>query len=144
MKIRCKLIRKDGSHVELGGTQYHFAPNDQGDHVADVTDSKHIQRFLEISEGYEIYDPQERAALESEANELSELEQKVPTSVAQYDTWTREDLAAEHERIFGKAASPLTKHETLVRKLTAHAVEKAAARPVAPENAAAQPAAPAE
>lgn len=124
MKIRCKIIRPGGSHIELWGTTYHFAPNERNDHVAEVKDEKHIARFLEIKEGYEIYDPKERAALESEANELTELEQAVPPAVAEYSNWTRDELSAEYQRIFGKAASPLTKHETLVRKLTAHALER--------------------
>lgn len=52
MKIECKLQRKGGSHIEIGGTTYHFAPQEDGRHVAEVTNERHIERFLSIPEGY--------------------------------------------------------------------------------------------
>lgn len=55
MFIKCKLNREGGTKIELDGTEYHFAPNAASDHVAKVTNSKHIKRFLEISEAYEEY-----------------------------------------------------------------------------------------
>jgi hypothetical protein len=55
MKIECILKRPGGTHAEIGGITYHFAPNSDGAHVADVTDNKHIQRFFGIPEGYRIY-----------------------------------------------------------------------------------------
>ena len=54
MKIECLLRRSGGSHVSLGGTEYHFAPDTDGRHVADVADEDHIDRFLSIPEGYRL------------------------------------------------------------------------------------------
>ena len=53
MLIKCKLKREGGSRIKIGGEEYHFAPDDNGDHVAEVTNEAHANRFLEISEAYE-------------------------------------------------------------------------------------------
>lgn len=53
MKIKCKQIRDGGTKVPMGKKEYHFAPDENGDHVADVTNKAHIDRFLAITEGYE-------------------------------------------------------------------------------------------
>ena len=53
MLIKCKLKREGGSKIKIGGEEYHFAPDDNGDHVAEVTNEAHANRFLEISEAYE-------------------------------------------------------------------------------------------
>ena len=53
MLIKCKLKREGGSKIKIGGVEYHFAPDDNGDHVAEVTNEAHANRFLEISEAYE-------------------------------------------------------------------------------------------
>ena len=53
MLIKCKLNREGGSKIKIGGEEYHFAPDDNGDHVAEVTNEAHANRFLEISEAYE-------------------------------------------------------------------------------------------
>ena len=55
MKIQLLLKRDGGSKIELGGKEYHFVPNDDGAHVAEVTDPAAIGRFLSISEHYKIY-----------------------------------------------------------------------------------------
>jgi hypothetical protein len=54
MKIQCILKRTGGSHIELGGTNYHFAPQEDGRHIAEVTDEAHISRFLSIPEAYRV------------------------------------------------------------------------------------------
>ena len=57
MKIRCKLERAGGSHVTIGGKEYHFKPQGPGGpHIAEVTDKEHIGRLLSITEGYEVHD----------------------------------------------------------------------------------------
>lgn len=72
MKIECILKRQGGTHVDMGGVVYHFAPQPDGAHVADIEDNAHIQRFLGIPEGYRIYvepqaeDDHERQALVEE------------------------------------------------------------------------------
>lgn len=55
MQIKSILQREGGTHIDMGGTVYHFAPNDAGDHVAEVSDDDHIERFLSITEGFEEY-----------------------------------------------------------------------------------------
>lgn len=55
MLIQCKIPRKGGTIVTLGTRKYHFKANDEGDHVAEVTDPTDIDRLLAISEGYSVY-----------------------------------------------------------------------------------------
>lgn len=55
MKIECLRKRPKGSVVTIGTETYHFKPEvdgTDGPHVADVTIKAHINRFLEIKEGY--------------------------------------------------------------------------------------------
>ncbi len=59
--IECKLHREGGSHVELGGIDYHFKPNEFGHHVADVADDDHADRLLSITEAYRLYRPNKAA-----------------------------------------------------------------------------------
>jgi hypothetical protein len=54
MKIQCILKREGGTHIELRGTHYHFAPQADGRHVAEVTDEAHISRLLSIPEAYRV------------------------------------------------------------------------------------------
>ena len=61
MLIKCKLKREGGSKIKIGGEEYHFAPDDNGDHVAEVTNKEHANRFLEISEAYEAVGAKKRA-----------------------------------------------------------------------------------
>lgn len=62
MKIECKIQRKGGTHVDMGTAKYHFAPQDDGAHVAEVLDEAHQDRFLSITEGYRLYRPGQPAA----------------------------------------------------------------------------------
>lgn len=55
MKIECKLKRAGGTHVDMGTAKYHFAPLEDGAHVANVEDEAHEARFLSISEAYRVY-----------------------------------------------------------------------------------------
>ena len=64
MKIECILQRKGGTHVEMPGKSYHFAPQDDGRHVAEVTNESHIERFLSIREAYRIMRSPGAAAVE--------------------------------------------------------------------------------
>lgn len=57
MKIECKLHREGGTKAEIDGTEYHFAPQDDGAHVAFVANERHQDRFLSISEAYRLYRP---------------------------------------------------------------------------------------
>lgn len=55
MDIECKLIREGGTRVTIGETEYHFAPRDDGAHVATVEDEEHQDTFLAIPEAYGLY-----------------------------------------------------------------------------------------
>ena len=55
MNIECILQRKGGTVVEMPGKTYHFAPQEDGKHVAEVTIEAHIERFLSIPEAYRIH-----------------------------------------------------------------------------------------
>ena len=55
MQIKTTGIAEGGATHEVGGVYYHFAPNKDGDHVAEVTDPAHIARFLSITDGFERY-----------------------------------------------------------------------------------------
>lgn len=57
MEIECILKREGGTVASIDGVSYHFKPNANGAHVAEVKDNKHIARFLGIPEGYAIYEP---------------------------------------------------------------------------------------
>ena len=52
MKIECLIRREGGSFVGVGGVEYHFAPQPDGRHVAEVEDDKSIAILLAITEGY--------------------------------------------------------------------------------------------
>lgn len=55
MLIQSILIREGGSHVELDGVTYHFAPIPTGEHVAEVESDDHIDRLLAIPEGFRVF-----------------------------------------------------------------------------------------
>lgn len=55
MKLECILIREGGTFVNLGEATYHFAPQEDGRHVAEVNNEAHIERLLQIPEAYRIY-----------------------------------------------------------------------------------------
>lgn len=55
MDIECKLKREGGTRAAIDKTEYHFAPRDDGAHVAFVADEAHADRFLAIPEAYKVY-----------------------------------------------------------------------------------------
>lgn len=52
--IHSILYRKGGTHVTLDGTKYHFIDDDKGRQVAPVANPDHVERFLQIPEGYKL------------------------------------------------------------------------------------------
>lgn len=56
MKIESIIKRDPPTEVVLGDTTYKFQPDDQGRHVAEVTDKHHIARLLSIVEGFQLAD----------------------------------------------------------------------------------------
>ena len=57
MKIESILKRPGGTKVTMGDSLYHFAPNEQDQHVAEVENPDHAKVFLNITEGYRSLDP---------------------------------------------------------------------------------------
>lgn len=55
VNIECKLHRPGGTRAEIGGIEYHFAPQPDGAHVAGVADEAHVARFLSIPDAYRLY-----------------------------------------------------------------------------------------
>lgn len=56
MLIQCLIKRIGGTRAEIDDKQYHFKPNELGDHVCEVADNKHVQRFLKVDDAYTIYE----------------------------------------------------------------------------------------
>ena len=52
--IESLIKRPGGSKIPMGSMTYHFTPDDLGRHVATVSDTDHIARFLQISEGFRL------------------------------------------------------------------------------------------
>lgn len=56
MQVVSKIKRDGGTQIELHGKSYHFVPNEDGDHVAIVTDPVALNRLVnEIPTGYALY-----------------------------------------------------------------------------------------
>lgn len=52
MIIESIIKREHGSTVVLDDKTYKFQPNEDGRHVAEVTEKAHIERLLSITEGF--------------------------------------------------------------------------------------------
>lgn len=115
MKIECILKRQGGTRAEIGGIEYHFAPQADGAHVADVKDKAHIARFLSMPEGYAVYDPDgaasepepDGAALDGDTNGDGQID----------EAEERAQLVAAYEAKFGKKPSARMGLDTLRQKL---------------------------
>lgn len=95
MLIECILRRTGGTHVDLGSAIYHFAPDEAGRHVADVTDDDHIDRLLAIPEGYRR--ARTITAVSSTVSSAPSVEEDAGADVS-----AAEDLAAEYTRLTGQ------------------------------------------
>lgn len=104
--IECKLIRKGGTHVDIDGIDYHFAPLSDGAHVCNVENEEHVERFLSIREGYRLYCGEGKPDADPEGPE----DQAAPDAPA---TSERSALAAQFEALYGKKPH----HNTGVDKL---------------------------
>jgi len=102
MDIESKLKREGGSRIQLGATEYHFAPGDDGAHVAAVDDDEHVATLLAIPEGFRIYKqagwPVEQAASVAPSEPEPDTEDPTEAEIAAL----RADLAAQFEAKFGK------------------------------------------
>lgn len=83
MKIESIIKRNPPTEVVLGDTTYKFQPDDQGRHVAEVTDKHHIARLLSITEGFQLADGDEKlpkgvqTELTKEVEERSQSQQTI-------------------------------------------------------------------
>lgn len=108
-QIECKLIREGGTFAEVGGTEYHFAPQADGAHVAAIDNDDHADIFLAITEGYRLY----RGAFKQFAKDLEShreaVEPVAPAAPVESQAPAepvadeRAELAAEYERLYGEA-----------------------------------------
>lgn len=88
MQIECILKREGGTKTAIGEIEYHFAPQADGAHVADVENEDHQDRFLAISEGYRLYRPGKTKAVETVIEDevlATEQEEERASLVAQYE-----------------------------------------------------------
>lgn len=131
MKIECKCKREGGSVIDIDGIQYEFKPGADGAHVAEVTKTEHIERFLAIPEGYKIHG-------KAEAKPKKVAEKTVPvTDEGNEDGDEGEEnegneegagdepeldldaLRQAYTEQFGKAPHPSMKAESILAKLEA-------------------------
>lgn len=94
MRIQTTMIRKGGSHVELGGTIYHFAEQADGRHICDVRDTKHIKILLKI-DGYEVADDADREDPRSAGITAPAAPEPAPAAPAPVADDTDADAAAD-------------------------------------------------
>ncbi|EBQ8762737.1 hypothetical protein BKM35_22140 [Salmonella enterica] len=79
MKVESILKRKDGTKLSLGGTDYHFKPDDQGRHVAIVKNQAHLAKLLSIPEGYRlVLDDEEHQEAAPVLNVIQEPAKVIP------------------------------------------------------------------
>jgi hypothetical protein len=140
--LRSKIPNEPkGRTVKMAdGTDYHFRPNAEGFNECHVTDEGHINRLLEIAEGYEPADPELRAKLAPKAVQVAAAADPLkgtdkvvdttkepvpadtpPGQVARsgrdYNGLTRNELEAEYEKTFGAKAHPNMKDSTILARL---------------------------
>lgn len=140
MKIELTIKRKGGTRLSLLNeygrkVNYHFAPQPDGAHVADVENEDHAKLMLGIPE-YRPYGEAaahlmseivaEAKAAAAEAAKVAEAEQAAlatsePEDVdpLEIDQMDRPMLASAHEIVFGEKAHPKAKIETLRAKISA-------------------------
>ena len=73
MQIESIIKRAGGSRIDIGGTEYHFKPAKDGEaHVCEVTNREHAARFLEIKEGYRVFNTDNAPAKQASGSEDEE------------------------------------------------------------------------
>jgi hypothetical protein len=101
--IECKLIREGGSFIPMGDIEYHFAPQPDGAHVALVENEEHADRFLSITEGYRLYRGETKAVETKTYSDGTQATGTAPLPDEAPEHDERTELAAEYERLYGKA-----------------------------------------
>lgn len=131
-------ILKDGPNgtfiTMADGTRYAFAPLEVegAPHVAEVTNTKHIERFLAIPEGFRIWregapaEPDDPASTpDDQTSAVAALETTIPAADAQDDPialeeMTLTDLQGVFEREVGRKPHHRAGIEKLIEDITAH------------------------
>lgn len=142
MQIQCTIKRKNGSRCTLGNTEYHFVPNDAGDHVCEVKNEDHIARFLSIP-GYESYktdkipasvvkkmQAQKQAEIEAAENEADTGDDDEGTNESgdaspatsgegdkDYSAMSEDELRVELKNRTGRSPNKNMKTENMIAKL---------------------------
>lgn len=140
--IRCKLKRSGGSDITMAnGDLIKFRPDQNGDHVAMVTNPAHIDRLMSIPEGYGFHGmaggtpdpvvppepkPEPVATVAHAAPEPDAPEPTAaPDAGMELDAMTDDDLKAFFEKTVGRTAHHKAKRETLIAQIEAHQEEAA-------------------
>ena len=100
MKIESIIKRDGGTRVHIGQKEYHFKPDAEGRHVAEVEDDEHAERLLSIEEGY-----REASAGTDPASPMSPEEKALATE--------RAALAEQFKLKFNKKPHPQMSIEKL-------------------------------
>ena len=112
MLIELTLRRKGGTAVTIDDQTYHFRPDTAGKHVCEVTDRRHIQRFLSIAEAYQLPDIEDEIVNEVvdnaepvEAGDENEAESVLEKPVAAMNKDELEAFAKQHGVVVDKRRS---------------------------------------
>lgn len=148
--IHSTLYRKGGTHVTLDGTKYHFIDDDKGRQVAPVANPDHVERFLQIPEGYKLLRddaatsalatpmgaapvPQPQARTEAakppqqSKPEAGSTESKEPAGDTALDDMDTNQLRAAFEEEVGRKPHPQAKDDTMRAQIKAARKDKAGA-----------------
>lgn len=155
--IESLIKRPGGSKIPMGSVTYHFAPDDLGRHVATVSDTDHIARFLQIPEGFRLLgavtaptapaappappvgvvstqaapvpgSPESAVVAPTAPAPSVQDHQDATTTEKQLAEMSDEELRATFKAEIGRAASPKSKPETMIAQIEAIRAERGAAQ----------------
>ena len=152
--IESLIKRPGGSKIPMGSVTYHFAPDDLGRHVATVSDTDHIARFLQSAEGFRLLGavtaPIAPAApptppvgvVSTQAAPVPgspesavvapaafvQNHQDATTTEKPLAEMSDEELRATFKAEIGRAPSPKSKPETMIAQIEAIRAERGAAQ----------------
>lgn len=118
MQIEHTTKRPNGSHHSIDGVAYHFAPNAAGDHVAEVTDKAHIQRFLSIPT-FVIYEEGASAPQAGENSQSVSLDMGTPLEpeTKPLEDATDEELAAIYFDVLDRKPHHRAGRDTIIEQI---------------------------
>lgn len=135
MLILSKIKRNPGTFITMqDGTRYAFMPNEIGDHVAEVENPTHIERFLSITEGFGIYsgevipegvvaealDADDDEADDDGDDDLLDDDLSPAPDAMPLEHMTLADLQAIYERELGRKPHHRAGSEKLIEDITTH------------------------